>query len=176
MHFAPGRPAMRTRPGIRRSGAQASAGATSSFRSRHRPSATRTFPPRRSSRIASSRRVVARAASLLLLLLLLRSFFPVNHGSIRYSHATISPYPTTLPRLDFEFSRRSSPLLLLLLLHDPCFRLASPPPPPFSFDRSVSSDHAGSRKDKEPCARRLDEPGLVLAGTAANGGVAVSRS
>lgn len=53
--------APRTRPGIRRGGAQASAGATSSFRSRHRPSATPTFPPRRSSRITRHAASPARA-------------------------------------------------------------------------------------------------------------------
>lgn len=125
MHFAPGRPATRTRPGIRRSGAQASAGATSSFRSRHRPSATRTFPPRRSSRIASSRRVVARAASLLLLLLLLRSFFPINHPILTRNNFSL-PYDSSPTRFRIFAAILSSP----------------PPPPPRSMFPSRLSSSA----------------------------------
>lgn len=61
VHFAPARLVTRTRPGMRPTGAQSSTGATSSFRSRHRPSATRTFPPRRSSnRSVTPRRVAPR--------------------------------------------------------------------------------------------------------------------
>ena len=68
VHFAPARLVTRTRPGMRPTGAQSSTGATSSFRSRHRPSATRTFPPRRSSnRSVTPRRAAPRyvASSLM---------------------------------------------------------------------------------------------------------------
>lgn len=85
--------APRTRPGIRRGGAQASAGATSSFRSRHRPSATPTFPPRRSSRITRH------AASCLLVP-------SIHHLLFSADQRTDCP-PQTLPR-DFEFSRPRS--------------------------------------------------------------------